>query len=233
MKSISLFSINTISWKHSLTVSCPWQHPFSPALFLRLSLDGSSQFILYLLWAIYPPLLSLQTEDFLPKVKDQSGNKLWKKTVTWPLRQTRTPRQSVVITKAACCSSVAQLCPTLCYLMEYFHITYAHPLICFKSSLNYSEYLIQCTYYVNSCKLNLSVLCACKASLSYKISWSLLKLMSIKSVMPSNNLTLCLPISFCSCLQSFPASVFSNESVLCIRWPKWCLCFLKRCPGLS
>ena len=37
--------------------------------------------------------------------------------------------------------------------------------------------------------------------------------------MPSNHLILCVPFS--SCLQSFPASVFSNESVLHIRWPKY------------
>ena len=49
--------------------------------------------------------------------------------------------------------------------------------------------------------------------------WSSLKLMSIEPVMPSNHLILCVPFS--SCLQSFPASVFSNESVLHIRWPKY------------
>ena len=43
--------------------------------------------------------------------------------------------------------------------------------------------------------------------------------MSIEPVMPSNHLILCVPFS--SCLQSFPASVFSNESVLHIRWPKY------------
>ena len=45
---------------------------------------------------------------------------------------------------------------------------------------------------------------ACQASLSITNSWSLLKLMSIESVMPSNHLILCHPLS--SCLQSFPAS---------------------------
>ena len=49
---------------------------------------------------------------------------------------------------------------------------------------------------------------ALQASLSFTISWILLKLMSIESVMPSNHLSLCRPFS--SCLQSFP--VFSNES---------------------
>ena len=58
----------------------------------------------------------------------------------------------------------------------------------------------------------------CQASLSITNSWSLLKLMSIKSVMPSNHLILCHPL-----LPSiFPSiKVFSNESVLRIRWPKY------------
>ena len=60
-----------------------------------------------------------------------------------------------------------------------------------------------------------------QASLSITISWSLLKLMSIKSVMPSNHLILCHPLLFLpSILPSM--RVFSNESVLHIRWPKYC-----------
>ena len=51
-------------------------------------------------------------------------------------------------------------------------------------------------------------------------SWSLLKLMSIKSVMPSNHLILCHPILLLP--SNFPSiRVFSSESVLCIRWPKY------------
>ena len=49
---------------------------------------------------------------------------------------------------------------------------------------------------------------ACQASLSFTISWSLLKFMSLESVMPSNHLILCHPFS--SCLQSFPASFPSS-----------------------
>ena len=61
---------------------------------------------------------------------------------------------------------------------------------------------------------------ACQASLSFSISWSLLKLMSIKSVMPSNHLILCHPILLLpSILPSI--RVFSNDSVLHIRWPKY------------
>ena len=66
---------------------------------------------------------------------------------------------------------------------------------------------------------------ACQASLSITNSQSLLKLMSIESVMPSNHLTLCHPLLL---LPSIFASirVFSNDSALRIRWPKyWSLSF--------
>ena len=64
-----------------------------------------------------------------------------------------------------------------------------------------------------------------QASLSTTNSQSLLKLMSIKSVMPSNHLILCCPLLPLSSI--FPRiRVFSNESVLHIRWPKyWSLSF--------
>ena len=59
-----------------------------------------------------------------------------------------------------------------------------------------------------------------QASLSFIISRSLLKLMSIESVMPSNYLILCHPLLFLPSI--FPSiRVFSNESVLCIKWPKY------------
>ena len=58
------------------------------------------------------------------------------------------------------------------------------------------------------------------ASLSFTISWSLLKLMSIELVMPSNHLILCRPLLLPPSIS--PSSrVFSNESVLRIRWPKY------------
>ena len=61
---------------------------------------------------------------------------------------------------------------------------------------------------------------ACQASLSITNSWNLLKLMSIESVMPSNYLILCHPLLL---LASIPPSIrlFSNESALCMRWPKF------------
>ena len=61
---------------------------------------------------------------------------------------------------------------------------------------------------------------AMKASLSITNSWSLLKLMSIESVMPSNHLILCHPLFLLPSI--FPSiRVFLNESVLHIRWPKY------------
>ena len=61
---------------------------------------------------------------------------------------------------------------------------------------------------------------ACQASLSFTNSWSLIKLLSIKLVMPSNHLILCHPLLLLPSI--FPSTrVFFNESVLCIRWPKY------------
>ena len=61
---------------------------------------------------------------------------------------------------------------------------------------------------------------ACQASLSITNFWSLLKLMSITLVMPSNHLILCRPLLLLPSV--FPSiRVFSSESVLHIRWPKY------------
>ena len=66
---------------------------------------------------------------------------------------------------------------------------------------------------------------ACQALLSFTISWSLLKLVSIESVMPSNHLILCHPLFLL--LSVFPSiRAFSKESTLCIRWRKcWSFSF--------
>ena len=59
-----------------------------------------------------------------------------------------------------------------------------------------------------------------QASLSITNSWSLLKFMSIESVMPSSHLILCHPLLLLP--STFPSiRVFSNESALHIRWPKY------------
>ena len=62
---------------------------------------------------------------------------------------------------------------------------------------------------------------ACQPSLSIINSQSLLKLRSIESVMPSNHLVLCRPLLLLPSI--FPSiRVFSNESVLHVRWPNYC-----------
>ena len=61
---------------------------------------------------------------------------------------------------------------------------------------------------------------ACQASMAITNSWSLHKLMSIESVMPFNHLLLCCPLILLRSI--FPRiRVFSNESALRIRWPKY------------
>ena len=77
---------------------------------------------------------------------------------------------------------------------------------------------------------------ACQASLSTTNSQSLLKLMSIESVMSSNHLILCHPLLLVPSI-SPSIRVFSNESTLCMRWPKdWSFSFSiipsKEIPGL-
>ena len=68
-----------------------------------------------------------------------------------------------------------------------------------------------------------------QASLSFSISWGLLKLMYIESVIPSYHLILCRPLHLLPSI--FPSiRVSSNELALCIRWPKYCsFCCKKFC----
>ena len=61
---------------------------------------------------------------------------------------------------------------------------------------------------------------ACQTSLFITNSQSLLKLLSIKSVMPSNHLILCHPLLLLPSI-FLSIRVFSSESVICIRWPKY------------
>ena len=77
-----------------------------------------------------------------------------------------------------------------------------------------------CCSVAQSCPTATPWIAACQASLSFTISQSLLKLMSIELVMPSNHLTLCRPLLLLPSI--FPSiRVFSNESVLHNRWPKF------------
>ena len=84
--------------------------------------------------------------------------------------------------------------------------------------------LISCVVVVHSLGCVLLIvtagMAACWASLSFPISWSSLKLMSIESVMQSNHLILSRP--FLLLPSVFPSTrVFSNKSALHIRWPKY------------
>ena len=80
--------------------------------------------------------------------------------------------------------------------------------------------LVQFSSVAQSCLFATPWTAACQASLSITNSRSLLKLMSIESVMPSNHFILCRPLLFQPSV--FPSiGVFANESVLCIRWPKY------------
>ena len=94
-----------------------------------------------------------------------------------------------------------------------------------RSSLRKKQQMIK-TVYQSVQSLSHNQLCvttwtaACQASLSITNSGSLLKLMSIESVMPSNHLILCPPLLLLPSI--FPSiRVFSNESTLHISWPKY------------
>ena len=98
-------------------------------------------------------------------------------------------------------SLVTQSCPTLC-----------DPMDCSTPGLPVHHQLPEFT--------QTHVHWALQASLSITSFQSLPKLMSIESVMPSNHLILCCPLLFSPSI--FPSiRVFSNESVLHIRWPKY------------
>ena len=92
-----------------------------------------------------------------------------------------------------------------------------------------SRHFLQKNMYLTACCCSVTKLClalcdlrtaACQTSLSFTISQSLCKLMSIESGMPFNHLILCYPLLFLPSI--FPSiRVFSNELALHIRWPKY------------
>ena len=93
---------------------------------------------------------------------------------------------------------------------------FSHPLL--SSCLPQTLVQFSCTVMSNS--LQAHGLQHTRPPLSITNSRSLLKLMSIESVMPSNHLILCCPLLLLPSI--FPSiRVFSNESVLLIRWPKY------------
>ena len=99
---------------------------------------------------------------------------------------------------------------------------------CVEKMLADQRCLINPSYFMGFCCCSLSCVqvfvttwnVARQASLSFTISWSLLKLMSIELLMPSNHLIFCHPLPFLPSI--FPSiRVFSSESALQIRWPKY------------
>ena len=89
-----------------------------------------------------------------------------------------------------------------------------------KHACSLEEKLWQSCSVAQSCLFVTSWTAAHQASLSFTISQSLLKLISIESTMPSNHLVFCCPLLLLPSI--FPSiKVFSNESALCIRWPNY------------
>ena len=92
-----------------------------------------------------------------------------------------------------------------------------HPAYCFRRGVPTSP---QCSSLSHVQLFTAPWTAVQQASLSITNSRSLLKLMSIELVMPSNHLILCHPLLLLPSI--FPSiRVFSNESVPCIRWPKY------------
>ena len=130
---------------------------------------------------------------------------------------------------AQCCVSFR--CTTKWFICSFFfRFSYAYPhaslVAQFSSVQSLSRVWLFATPWI----------AAHQASLSITNSWSSRKLMSIKSVMPSSHLILCRPLLL---LPPIPPSirVFSNESTLCMKWPKyWSFSFSiipsKEIPGL-
>ena len=81
-------------------------------------------------------------------------------------------------------------------------------------NLSFQSFIVQLLLFVSSWTA------ACQSSLSFTSSWSLLKFMSIESMMLSSHLILCHPLLLLPLI--FPSiRIFSNELVLHIRWPKY------------
>ena len=94
----------------------------------------------------------------------------------------------------------------------------AYKILCIISSILF--YHTCCSSFTKSCPTLVTPwTAACPASLSFTISWNLLTLMSIESMMPSNHLICCPLLLLCLIFPSI--RFFSNESAFYIRWPKY------------
>ena len=102
--------------------------------------------------------------------------------------------------------------------MIFFHLEQCS-FFCRKCGKTHRKFKISSIQFLSCIRLFATPWAAAQqASLSITNSRSSLKLMSIQSVMPSNRIILCRPLLFLPSI--FPSTrVFSNEAVLCIRWP--------------
>ena len=109
-------------------------------------------------------------------------------------------------------SAAATEAHAFCSLVQYFkNLVKVLDIICLSSVQSLIRVQLLATAWT----------VARQASLSITNSQSLLKFLSIESVMPSNHLSLCRPLLLLPSI--FPSiGVFSNKSALCIRWPKYC-----------
>ena len=102
----------------------------------------------------------------------------------------------------------------------YYALTHSCGFSSTGSQLLLALFILPMDALLSISSVQFSSFAACQASLSINNSRSLLKVMSIESVMPSNHLILCCLLLFLPSI--FPSiRVFSNESDLRIRWPKY------------
>ena len=109
--------------------------------------------------------------------------------------------------------------PTLCSVTNMRPLCALYGLVTWK--IYYYSYLVSSVQSLSRVRLFVTPwISARQASLSITISRSSLRLMSIESLMPSSHLILCRPVFL---LPPIPPSirVFSHESALCMRWPKY------------
>ena len=116
----------------------------------------------------------------------------------------------------------------LCWFLPYSHrYTHVPSLLNFSPTSHPNIYTTICKVDIVGIQLLSRVwllvtlwTAACQGSLSFTVSQSLLKLMSIESVLPSNHLILCFPLLLLPSI--FPSiRALCNEKALCIRWPKY------------
>ena len=114
--------------------------------------------------------------------------------------------------------SLLHLCLQHCLLNS--HHPPSHPTFNSLFSLNRTCYFVVVQLLSHVQLFAIPWTTTCRGSLSITNSWSLLKFMSVESVMPSNHLIFCHPLLLQPSI--FPSiRVFSNESALHIRWPKY------------